>query len=588
MAAGDWDQFFTGAGGASVPGTPAGGAGVDWDAYFGAGPGEVATFDGQSPSPQSVSSAPPQDTSWLRYPIMLGQAAVRGLTQAASLPGELLSAAGIPQLTPEQQADIQAVSGAPALVFPTRAQIQSQLGSAEGDVQHLVGQGPHPEAERLLTAPVEAIAANAPYVLAGPEGLATRLGLSAAAGEAGELAQEYAPNVPGGPAAAGLLVGGAGQLVRNLASGHPVARIASSLGTSSTPEEAGTTLQQWAKSFRDPENPQGMDAQLSAARTQLDSAIPAGTTVDHNQLLANANELLARGGRAADAVRNFFRQTVRSGGQRGAAAATVQGELAPGDALAPGARAAAPLDWQDSAGLRSELGAAYRSTRDPTERSALKYLYAGHTQDLGQAAAGAGAGDQFSAFNGLSTDLHALDEGPVESLLSNNPGPVAISLINQAKKGGTHLAGLRAAGAPVDELAAGILQSNPGVWKNLSPEGKLALVGNPDLLDRLDRFARPPSKLAQLSEAYGNALVGGGLGSLAGHLIYGDTGGGAMLGAALGEAAGRFAPQSARVISYPLRPNMLGAELAGAEAGAAGGEAGARQNNQINNGRATK
>ena len=587
MAAGDWDQFFTGGAGAGASASPAGGPGVDWDSYFGAGPGNVATFDRQSPSPQSVSAAPPQDTSWLRYPVMLGQAAVRGLTQAASLPGELLSAVGVPQLTPEQQADIQAVSGSPALIFPTRAQIESQLGSAEGDVRHLVGQGPHPEAERLLTAPVEAIAANAPYVLAGPEGLATRLGLSAAAGEAGELAQEYAPNVSGGPAAAGLVVGGAGQLVRNLASGHPVARIASSLGTSSTPEEAGTTLQQWAKSFRDPENPQGMDAQLSTARAQLDAAIPAGTTVDHAQLLSNANELLARGGRAADAVRNFFRQTVKSGGQRGAAAAAVQGDLAPGGALVPGA-GAAPLDWQASAGLRSELGAAYRSTRDPTERSALKYLYAGHTQDLGQAAAEAGAGDQFSAFNGLSTDLHSLDEGPVESLLSNNPGPVAVSLINQAKKGGTHLAGLRAAGAPVDELAAGTLQSNPGVWKNLSPEGKLALVGNPDLLDRLDRFARPPSKLAQLSEAYGNALVGGGLGSLAGHLYSGDSPTGAILGAALGEAAGRFAPQAARIISYPLRPNMLGAELAGAEAGAAGGEAGVRQNNQISNGKATK
>lgn len=516
----------------------------------------------------SVSAAPPQDTSLLRLPRMAGEALGRGFTRLLGTPGDLLASIGASRSFPMPNlTDLPSAGDQPQVQIPTTNELADIVGrsGALGDVSRTPGQGPLGEAERLGAAGLEGLGADAPYVLAGPEGLAARALISGASGVAGEAARQLFPDVPAAGPAAGLIAGGVGQAGRNLLRGNPFTYVPRELGAvSETPEQAGTALQDWARGFRDPGNPAGMDAQITQARAPLDALLPAGSVqAPTDQLVANAQDLIARGGQAANAVRDFFRRTVASGGERGAAARVVQGNLVPGGG------APVPLDWQASAGLRSELGAELRSARDPVQRQALRYLYAGHTEDLGAAAGGAGAGPEWDQFNALSTQLYALDQGPVDSLLSNQPGSAVSSLLNSGKKQGTDIAALRQAGAPVDELTGATLRYNPGVWKNLSPEAREALVPLEAHRDALNAAAATPSRLTQGMHSVTNALIGEGFGALLAHYLSGSPEA-ALLGNALGAGAGAVSPYVARGLVQPFRPNMLGAELMGAQAGRSG------------------
>lgn len=512
----------------------------------------------------SVSAAPPQLGGWERYPVLAGQALARGLVRTAGLPGDLLAAAAVPQLSPEQQADVASVGGI-APTFPTTQQLTSILGpsGALGTSTTL----PQPGVERFAAGALEGLGADLPFILTGsPEAIPLRAGIAGAGALAGEGAHEYAPNIPLAGPVAGALAGGGVQGARNLLAGDPFQRVAASLGGSSTLEDSGTALQQWAKQFRNPENPSGMNAQLESARGTLESALPYQTAVPTSALVSHAQELLDRGGKGAQAVRNFLSSTAKTGGIRGQAAQTVRDNLAPGlDELG---LAPQPLPWGDSFGLRSELGAAYRGSRDPTERAALKYLYSGHTQDLGEAATRAGAGDEWNAFNKLSTDLHALDEGPVDDLLSAQPGSAANALINSGKKQGTMIQALRGAGAPVDELGASLLRTNPGGWKNLAPEAKEALVQDPRARALLESASiKRPSKLISHLHTLTGLTEGELLGAAAGHMLgVGPIEGGLYGGAgALGlNLASHLFPPAAR---FAFQPNMLGAEFLGGQAG---------------------
>ena len=528
-----------------------------------------------SPSPglgdgSSATSAPPQQTGWLRYPEMAGEAAIQGLTRLLGTPGDILATTGLHPLPASQAigpATETAGFGGGGLGFPTSQDLANTLVKtgipALPSSTLIPGKGPFPEAERLGTAAISGIASNLPYLAAGPEGLAAKLAITGGGGLAGELAHQYAPDVPFGSAAAGALVGGGVQGVRNLLAGNPVERVARELGTSATQQDAGTALQEWGKSFRDPGNPSGMSALIGAEKAKLDSQIPPGTDVPPSQLVSNAQELLTQGGAKANAVRNFFSRTAKSGGTRGASAGLVQGNLvsslSPRWGIGP-----APLGWNASSALRSELGAAYRSSRDPEEHAALKYLYAGHTQDLGQAAAGAGLGDQFQAYNKLSTDLHDLDEGPVQTIMNSEPGTAANTLIARAKRQGTELQALRQAGAPVDELGAAALRL--GAWKNLSPEAKFEIVQDPKTVGILDAAAskRAPGKLASGL----HTLTGFTGGELAGHALSHLFGiDPTTLGGLSGLAVGGLSQAIPAIGRTVLAPNMLGAGLVGAQAG---------------------
>lgn len=548
-----WDSYF------AEPAVVAGGAPAgDWESYFPETPAP-----GGPVSAPSLSAAPAQLGGWERYPVLAGQALARGLVRTAGLPGDLLALAGLPQLSPEQQAEVARVGGI-APNFPTTEQLTSLIGpsGALGTASTI----PQPGFERFGTGALEGLGADLPFILAGePEAIPLRAGISGSGALAGEAAHEYAPGVSLAGPVAGALAGGSVQGVRNLLAGDPFQRVARSLDASSENwEDAGTALQNWGEKFRDPNNPSGMNAQIESSRGALESALPYQVTVPTDNLIANIQQIYDKGGRGKAAVQAFLKRTADRGGILGNAAKTVQTNMAlPQLGIEP-----TPLPWGDSFALRSELGAEYRGATDPRENAALKFLYSGHTQDLGQAAAGAGAGDEWNNFNKISTELHDLNEGPVARLLRAGPGAVASSLFSGAKKEGTDLQALRQAGAPVNELSAALLRGNPGGWKNLSPGAKEALVEDPQARALLESASvKKPSKLLRGIHATtgmtAGELIGAGIAHVLGMspLEGGLVGG---LGAGGLEIGARMLPGLA---GAAFRPNMLGAELLGLQAG---------------------
>lgn len=520
-----------------------------------------------------VSSAPSQDRSLPAVAQIAGQSLLRGVISTLATPGNLIRAgfgdpAKNPLLSdPETQAWMASQGGGAS--FPTTNELLQMIASTGvlNNTSVLPGAGPHPELERYGTAALEGIGSALPLMLTGAPPVQTLLQATAGS-TAAEAAHQLVPESTAASLLAGAIGGGLTQGGINLATRpRSVAAIAEGLGSSKSLEEAGAALQEGAEEFRNIT----MNTRIGEAAAPLDAGIPATASTPAAGTIGRVEDLLARGGAAATAAKGFLQDLQKSGGALGATARKINDGL---QARALGVDDALPdLSWSEGRKFRTELGTQLRTAR-PAERPALEHLYGGTSEDLSTIAGDHGLQDDFTRFNQVSTDLHALDAGPIERILAaKQPGDAAAGLLVQAKRGGTVLQGLRSAGldSAVDELASAHLRLNPDAkaWASLSPEGKAALI-----LDPLDR-----AHLAAAAPPVGSSTLGSGishlsgmqlgdlLGMAVGHVIGHPLPGAELYGGALGGMVGYGAPYLGAGARAALRPNMLGAEVVGTVAG---------------------
>lgn len=506
------------------------------------------------PAPKAVASASTpvsQNTtvlpSWERIPLGLGTAALEGAVGGANMLGGVvrdaipgMKEALVPGL--EKKLGITAEQPTGSDPYGLETALHNQL------IGPLKAQS---TAESLGQGAAFGLGSTAiPAALTGGMSLPIAL-----AGTAGGTAAEGTKLLGGSPAmqiAAGLAAGFSTQALG--AGVRTIAHIAGDLGDSATLQQAGTKVQTLAEDWRQNILPQ----KLADASSPLDAAVPASTTLSPTELIRRAQDLLSRGGQAANAVRDFLSGTAKSGGALGATAQAVQGGLT---SSALGTPALPSLTWQEARAFRTELGQQLRTAK-PAERPALEHLYAGATDDLGTTAAANGAGDQFAAFNAESTRLHNLDRGPIEEILSRDPGDAAQRLLTRSARQGTILQGLRTElPEAVDELASAHLRLNPDAraWGRLASEAQEQLVLNP--ADRAIIQAAAPQKGAPgLGTKMLESLVGGTVGG-AGARIIGNAlvpGVNPLVTEAAGELIGNVAPfvgrSLRRAVANPLVP----------------------------------
>lgn len=493
---------------------------------------------------QEVHSAPPQMSGPGRYLAGAGEAAIRGLIHTAGLPGDLL-----PRVDPAMLDYLGLPPGTSSAALPSTNELLDFAGRHGVPVMsaNLV---PEPGLERIGAEAVSGAAGAAPLVALGAPALGMILA-GASGGAAGEAAHEALPNSTAAPIIAGTLAGG----LAGLRSGPTIESVAKQLGTSETLEHAGLALEDAATSWRQG----GMDHVIDAARAPLDALVPGSAPVVPRELVSRQSDLLARGGQASDAVKDFFTSTAKSGGALGQTATDIQLGL--------------PITWDEAKAFRTELGTNLRNAR-PAERAAIEHLYGGITADLGSTATMAGAGDEFANFNAVSTAAYKLDAGPVEQILgASQPGAAANRFLVQARQGGQPLAQLRAASPEfsdaVDELAAAHLRTG-GAWSKLSPEGQAALVPDPDLRSAASQVA---PKAASRSGTHSLQAIAGGTFAHAASIVgssllpQGSAVNPLVTGAA-GELAGMVAPSLWRGARRLASPALLPPALVGAVAGA--------------------
>ena len=518
-----------------------------------------------STPPPTVSAAPPQIQGLPRYLGLARNTIVSGLTHLAGAPGDILSM----YPSPEPFSLFRPTTWS----LPTTADVQnwvapSGLLNAGGLTP---GAGPYPNLERYGTAALGAAASAAPLLASGAGPLAV-FGPAVAGGLAGEAAREVAPNVAAGPLVAGALGGGVFQGVQGMLAGNQFENVASVLGASKTPEEAGVALQAAAKQIRQRtvDSPMNViDQRIGAAAAPLDEGIPPEAPTPGVELANRINAKYIQGGVAKRAIQNFLNSTQKSGGALGQIAQKINTAI--NDPLEPGAP---DLNWSEMRQFRSELG-SYMSTARPEDRGALESLYGGTTQDLSSTANDFGLSDAFQHFNQVSTDLHALNDDQLETILSKSePANAAHYLLSPTiTRGGQTLSALRDLGLPIDELTASMLRSNPEKWRTLSPEAKAALVTDPTqraVLDTATSGAKP-SMLSRGIEHLTGMQLGELMGTTAGYLVSHHLGAGPtaaeQLGSSIGGMIGFGAPRLGGMAGRLFTPGMWGAESLGALGG---------------------
>lgn len=507
------------------------------------------------PSTQAVSAAPPEITDWTRLPRLVGRKAETGLATFAGYPGSFLRFGSqiVNALLPESMRGPSVLEEA-GLMPPTSQEVVDYLGRhGVGMQSNIMPSGPF---ENALGGAVQGAAQTAPMLLFGPEAAVAPGLIGGAAGGAAE-------NLTGSPAvgaAVGALGGFGAQGIINLFS-KGVEGVAAKLGTSETMQEAGEALVDAAKKWRNTE----FDAMQNRAAAPLDAAVTAagGVPVNPSEVVTRANDLIARGGQAADATRAFFDRTIKSGG---ALSATAK-DIAVGNTVS----------WDEARKFRTELGSYLRTSR-PTDKAAIEYLYGGATNDLGAAANTIGAGDLFSNFNAVSRFAHEFNDGLIENILSSSePGAMASRMLTQGRQGGSSLQELRQQMPDaVDELAAAHLRTG-GVkaWQRLSPEAREQLVADPSLRAFIDRQIPRPVAAGMFGATGAHtleSLLGGGVAHatamLAGHLFPETAGLNPLITGAGGELLGYAAPSLWRGIRAAGRqPSLLVAPAVGAFSG---------------------
>ena len=310
--------------------------------------------------------------------------------------------------------------------------------------------------------------------------------------------------------------------------GNAVEQQAAKLGTSRTLQQAGSALQDSARTWITNILP----AKENAAWAPVDAVIPPATSTPLNNFMS------------------ILQQQTSKGGQLNAALAPLESHLPKTmlDALQNKTPIGlgVPPTWEEARALRSAVGDALRdpSIAKGAAEQNLRQMYAGITTDLRGVAQGidatnpqAGATAAFDAANLESTRLHGFAENVLGKVIqSKNPQQVGITpenaanaMLAPAKKGGTMLGQLRnELPDAADELAAAHIRmkglSDPtdpaspvsgafsSQWGAMSPEAKLALVPDPSMRQILDANAGVAGALKGL----GNGTPPGGMHSLVG------------------------------------------------------------------------
>lgn len=485
--------------------------------------------------PTAMAAAEPLP-AWQRVPLGLLASAAHGALVGAGAPGDLESlgvryvANPISRYFGLQEDDPQAT------LLPKSSDMLSLVPGLSNALSGPLA--PQSSLEREGQAVVGGAASAVPLALVGGGALAPQMIAGSVGGGAAEGAKQL-----GAPVSVQLAAGLAGGVGTQLvgAGTRTVRQVARDLGSSQTLDDAGSTLKAAAEDWRQNELP----AQLATAEAPLNAAVPAVAVHVPSDLIDRSEELLARGGAAANAVRDFLKSTADSGGALGATAKQLQGDIA-SRALGTSA-SVSPITWIAGRDFRSELGRTMRSAHTD-ERPALEYLYGGATNDLGATAAANGAGDAFNDYNTVSTNLHALDSGPIQQILdAPTSGDAATRLLTRAKRSGDQLAALRAGGGglsdAVDELGAAHLNMNPDgrSFARLSPEAQAALVPNEQ--DRvIVQTARPSKGEPGLTNKLLESVMGGELVGSGTELAATALGFPPRVGRAAGELAGNVAP----------------------------------------------
>lgn len=537
-----------------VPKGAAPGADVDWQKELDNAPGpgyEIA----------EAKPAVPQYQGWLRQPRRLLGEVASGALDLLALPGTIqqyqrdaMVASGTDKWLPSWAT--KDLSGGlwpkDQPLWLTREQLSAPtnwLGLTNNPA--LAPQGP---VERYSGAAARAALPTAASIATGQvellPGLGSGLGSSLAAQGASDLTEGNPLAVLG----AGLFGGLGGQGLATSFQGDRLERIASTLGKSSTWQDAGEELQAAARAWS-----KDLPKRLANLAAPLEKLVPKDAPVSLDPILGALKQITARGGKLSGAVQEM------SGKMPGKLKNIFQGHKDLAD-LSGGDNAAA---WRDVREFRTYLGNALANPKlaGDLDEESLKQLYAVTTKTLGDTAAAHGATDLWKIFNTESTRLHQIQRGPMSRLISTDnagremikPEDAARSVFSSGKKGGTDLEQLRAElpGA-TNEVAAAALRQ--GVWDKFSPEAKAALISDPKVQKQLAHLQVSPPSLTETVSHYGSSgagfLGGGTLGKLAAKGLDLDP----ATGEAVGEALGLALPWAARAGRHALtNPDARGA-----------------------------
>lgn len=523
-----WDNFLPEGPGASA--TPTRVPTTDWNTFLG---GETKPI-----LPGSPASSGPL-SSYLRWPL--------GLATAAA--GGILSPLEIPAATGQQvQQELNPLTN--RLLAPYDRGV---FATPQGNVPQALIQGalagplaPQSEGERLAQAGIAGIGSTViPTLLTG--GGALPIALSGGAGGVGSQAAADLGLPPSIQFATGLASGIGGYGVGSLLNRpQTLEGIASRLGSSQNYDEAGVALREEAQKFRDSLSASG--GPIDSAEAAMNAKVPANATGDHSNLVGSLALLRNEGGEPALEANNFLARLSRGGGRLGQTAKDIQGYFDDVDkynTLGGSVPLIPTVGWPAQRQFRSAIGDWMAKT--PSETTAKKLLYGAATDDLGNIASANGAADEFANFNQISRNAHALNDGPISTVLdAPNSGESALRLIRGASRSGDDLSALRGVmPEAVDELAAAHLRIRGMKALPASPTGQAQLF--PAEADRAflmsgRKSPGEPGYAARMLESIG----GGELLSRAGGLAAGAMGINPKYGEYIGGLVGQLAPAAWR------------------------------------------
>lgn len=293
--------------------------------------------------------------------------------------------------------------------------------------------------------------------------------------------------------------------------GNSIENTAGMLGTSATPQQAGKTLQDQARTWLtggpNPTVPlpNTMPAKQAAAWDPVNKVITPDTPVDLTNFRSALSDL-----NKDTTMLGMTGQALRPGQQ----AKTLL------DALDKDFPNGGPASWQFTHLLKQQIG---DMRGDPglvptVSKAALNRLYASLSEDMKKAAENAGVGPLYNAANAESTRLYNFADMLNSKVISSKnpametiaPEKAAMNILSTAKAGDTTIADLQQEmPEAVKELAAFKLRdmalANPGTqnaagnsvspgtfltdWGKLSPEAKATLFPDKVMRERIDNLA---------------------------------------------------------------------------------------------------
>lgn len=442
----------------------------------------------------SAMPATPQQSGPMRYVDKLGSDLVSGATGALGLPGTLVQAA-------KKAALAHGVSEAAWNSTIGNLLDTQQMNAGADAAGNALGVGPvvnRPDlapqnaAERYGDAAVKALPAAAATITSGGAALPALLGSTGGA-VAGQGAQDaglpwYAQ------LGASLLGGGAGGAAASALSPQNVERVASTLGTSSTMQQAGSKLQSAARDWIN----NVMPAQQEAAWGHVND-IMADAPVPLNTTLSNLKDLVPDqtqplGGATAALKGNQFSNLLDK-----IIPPDVAAKLPNADEIPDTFRnwsPANPPSWQQVKQFRSTVGdiLGQPTMMKGMNEGDLQHLYAGLTDDMRTAADGRALGAEFDNANAENVRLNDIKANVMSKLVAGGeasradpkPGEAATAVLRGAQHDGTTLQTLRdELPDATDELAAAHLRMFSPKYAKLNPQGSAPASLSPEAMQAL-------------------------------------------------------------------------------------------------------